>query len=120
MVTLRIPNAGLRPRILKGIDVTTPLTGPGGLATRLAPWIKAVADEIEDLYNLPATLVTELRDAGAFSLLTPRDLGGFEAPLTTVLTVYPARRRARPSESLTSGSSSTTSSRPLMPAFIHA
>jgi alkylation response protein AidB-like acyl-CoA dehydrogenase len=55
---------------------------------RLAPSVKAVTDEIEDLCDLPATLVAELRDAGAFSLLTPRDLGGFEAPLTTVLEVY--------------------------------
>ena len=37
---------------------------------RLAPSIKAVTDEIEDLCDLPATLVAELRDAGAFSLLT--------------------------------------------------
>jgi alkylation response protein AidB-like acyl-CoA dehydrogenase len=38
--------------------------------------------------DIPATLLTDLRDAGAFSLLTPRELGGFEAPLTTVLKVY--------------------------------
>lgn len=47
-----------------------------------------VTDEIEGRYDLPATLVAELRDAGAFSLLTPRELGGFEAPLPTVLEVY--------------------------------
>jgi indole-3-acetate monooxygenase len=70
------------------MNITESLTGPGGLAARLAPSIKAVADEIEDTYDLPAALVTELRDAGAFNLLTPREFGGFEAPLTTVLAVY--------------------------------
>ncbi|HEY6493698.1 MAG TPA: acyl-CoA dehydrogenase family protein [Trebonia sp.] len=70
------------------MDITAPLTGPVGLAARLAPSIRAVSDEIEDLYDLPSTLVAALREAGAFSLLTPRELGGFEAPLTTALQVY--------------------------------
>src|ERR1700729_4258601 len=71
-----------------GMNITEPLTGPGGLAARLAPSIKAVTDEIEDRSDLPTALVAELRDAGAFSLLTPRELGGLEAPLTSVLAVY--------------------------------
>ncbi len=70
------------------MDNTEPLTGPDGLAARLAPSIKAVTDEIEDRSDLPAELVAELRDAGALGLLTPRNLGGSEAPLTTVLEVY--------------------------------
>jgi indole-3-acetate monooxygenase len=73
---------------LVGMNITEPLTGPDGLAARLAPSIKAVTNEIEDRYDLPTALVAELRDAGAFSLLTPRELGGLEAPLTTVLAVY--------------------------------
>jgi alkylation response protein AidB-like acyl-CoA dehydrogenase len=40
--------------------------------------------------DLPEDLVRELRDSGAFRLLTPRELGGFEAPLETVLKVYEA------------------------------
>ena len=60
------------PPHLDVMDVTTPLTGPSGLAIRLAPSIKAVTDEIEDLCDLPTALVAELHDAGAFSLLTSR------------------------------------------------
>jgi indole-3-acetate monooxygenase len=58
------------------------------LPTQLAPAIKAAADEMETRRDLPEKLLHELRDSGAFRLLTPRELGGFEAPLETVLTVY--------------------------------
>jgi alkylation response protein AidB-like acyl-CoA dehydrogenase len=58
------------------------------LPARLAPAIKAAADEMETGRDLPESLYGELRDRGAFRLLTPRELGGFEAPLETVLKVY--------------------------------
>jgi alkylation response protein AidB-like acyl-CoA dehydrogenase len=58
------------------------------LPALLAPSIRAAAGDMDRRGVVPAELVTELRDAGAFRLLTPRELGGFEAPLTTVLRVY--------------------------------
>jgi alkylation response protein AidB-like acyl-CoA dehydrogenase len=61
---------------------------PLELPALLAPSIRAAADDMDRRGVVPAELVTELREAGAFRLLTPRELGGFEAPLTTVLRVY--------------------------------
>ncbi len=66
----------------------SPLTGTGGLAAKLAPAIQAAADELDRRADIPHALVAELRDAGAFRLITPRELGGYEAPLPTVLAVY--------------------------------
>lgn len=63
-------------------------TGPGGLAAELAPAVAAAAAEIDEQREIPANLLAKLRDAGAFRLLTPKELDGFEVPLTTVLTVY--------------------------------
>ena len=65
-------------------------TEPGllDLPALLAPSIRAAADRIETGRDVPVELVRELRDKGAFRLLTPRELGGFEAPLETVLKVY--------------------------------
>ncbi|MFK0249324.1 acyl-CoA dehydrogenase family protein [Amycolatopsis azurea] len=50
--------------------------------------IEAARDEADELGRLPGHLVTELRDAGAFSLFTPTEYGGLEVSLTTALTVY--------------------------------
>jgi alkylation response protein AidB-like acyl-CoA dehydrogenase len=58
------------------------------LPARLAPSVKAAADEMETGRDLPEELFRELRDSGAFRLLTPRELGGSEAPLETALKVY--------------------------------
>jgi indole-3-acetate monooxygenase len=66
----------------------TPLTGSDGLAARLKPAIEAFAGELGQCDDLPRDLLAELRDAGAFRLLTPRELGGHEAPLPTALRVY--------------------------------
>jgi alkylation response protein AidB-like acyl-CoA dehydrogenase len=62
----------------------SPLDLPSVLATS----ISEAAEHMDSARDIPATLLSELRNAGAFSLLTPRELGGFEAPLTTVLKVY--------------------------------
>ena len=64
------------------------LTGPGGIAARLAPSVAAVASQLAESNEMPETLVREMRDSGALRLLTPAELGGTEAPLTTVLEVY--------------------------------
>ncbi|NMO56854.1 acyl-CoA dehydrogenase [Actinoplanes sp. TBRC 11911] len=58
------------------------------LPALLAPAISAAADEIEAGRDLPATLVAELREAGAFRMLTPTEFGGSEVSLTTALSVY--------------------------------
>jgi len=64
------------------------LTGPGGIAARLAPSVAAVASQLAESNEMPEALVREMRDSGALRLLTPTELGGTEAPLTTVLEVY--------------------------------
>lgn len=69
-------------------DAGARAAGPLRLPARLEASIKAAADEMDATRDVPATLLAELRDAGAFRLLTPRELGGFEVPLRTVLEVY--------------------------------
>ncbi|MEV7080002.1 acyl-CoA dehydrogenase family protein [Streptomyces sp. NPDC093516] len=61
---------------------------PLRLPERLAASVEAASEELETNRNLPEKLVRELRDSGALALLTPREQGGYEAPLTTVLQVY--------------------------------
>jgi indole-3-acetate monooxygenase len=46
----------------------------------LLPTIRARRDEIEQARKLPRDLVDELAKTGVFSLLTPKDLGGLQAP----------------------------------------
>jgi alkylation response protein AidB-like acyl-CoA dehydrogenase len=67
-----------------GAFTISPLDLPSVLATS----ISEAAEHMDSARDIPATLLSDLRNAGAFSLLTPRELGGFEAPLTTVLKVY--------------------------------
>ena len=64
------------------------LTGAGGIAARLAPSVTAAASQLAESNEMPRGLVREMRDSGAFRLLTPKELGGTETPLTTVLEVY--------------------------------
>jgi len=66
---------------------TETLTGTGGLADRLGPSIKAAADS-EAYSEIPVALIAELRDAGAFGLFKPRELGGSETTLPIALEVY--------------------------------
>ncbi|MEU2288361.1 acyl-CoA dehydrogenase family protein [Streptomyces sp. NPDC013178] len=61
---------------------------PGELPALLESSIREVAGEADVRAELPEKLFHELRDRGAFRLLTPREYGGFEASLTTVLDVY--------------------------------
>jgi alkylation response protein AidB-like acyl-CoA dehydrogenase len=63
-------------------------TGLGGLPSWLASAVGAAAAEIDERGEIPARLLAQLRDAGAYQLLTPTELGGFEVPLTSVLAVY--------------------------------
>jgi alkylation response protein AidB-like acyl-CoA dehydrogenase len=58
------------------------------LPALLAPSISAAVEEMDAIGDLPAALVAELREAGAFRMLTPKELGGSEVSLTTALTVY--------------------------------
>ena len=59
-----------------------------GLPAQLAPSIRAAAEEMDEKFDIPEGLRDELREAGAFRLLTPRELGGSETPLTTTMAVY--------------------------------
>jgi alkylation response protein AidB-like acyl-CoA dehydrogenase len=61
---------------------------PTDLPALLESSIKDARDEMDANRDIPPKLLAELRDAGAFRLLTPHELGGFEAPLTSVLEVY--------------------------------
>jgi indole-3-acetate monooxygenase len=68
--------------------LTLPTLDAIDLPESLRPAITAAAAYSERQGDIPADLRDGLRDAGAFRLLTPRELGGWEAPLTTVLDVY--------------------------------
>ncbi|MFD7408552.1 hypothetical protein ACFV7R_39255 [Streptomyces sp. NPDC059866] len=51
-------------------------SGPLRLPELLSASVKAAAEEMEAGRDLPGKLIQELRDSGAFRLLTPRELGG--------------------------------------------
>jgi indole-3-acetate monooxygenase len=61
---------------------------PLKLPSLLRPSIEAAIAESKIRGDIPATLHTALRDAGAFRLLTPREFGFSETPLTDVLRIY--------------------------------
>jgi hypothetical protein len=71
----------MKPRTLPTLDAAE-------LPESLRPGITAAAGDSERQGDIPTGLRDALRDAGAFRLLTPRELGGWEAPLTTVLDIY--------------------------------
>jgi alkylation response protein AidB-like acyl-CoA dehydrogenase len=71
----------MKPRTLPTLDAAE-------LPEWLRPAITAAAGDSERQGDIPTGLRDALRDAGAFCLLTPRELGGWEAPLTTVLDIY--------------------------------
>jgi indole-3-acetate monooxygenase len=66
----------------------THVIAPIDLPAFLAPTIAAALDEAESQAEIPQQLHSQLRDAGAFRLLTPREYGGSETPLTELLEVY--------------------------------
>lgn len=68
--------------------MTTHVIAPIDLPAFLAPTIAAALDEAESQAEIPRQLHSQLRDAGAFRLLTPREYGGSETPLTELLEVY--------------------------------
>ncbi|MGH3166754.1 MAG: acyl-CoA dehydrogenase family protein, partial [Trebonia sp.] len=70
------------------MDQNETLTGLGGLAASLSTDVHAARDHLDKHGEIPGKLLHQLREAGAFRLLTPRELGGVEAPLPTVLGVY--------------------------------
>jgi indole-3-acetate monooxygenase len=74
--------------VIQKVTTTSILGDPVKLPTLLRPAIEAARDEIDWLADLPAGLRRALRDAGAFRLLTPREYGGSETPLTDVLRIY--------------------------------
>ncbi|MET0705178.1 MAG: acyl-CoA dehydrogenase family protein [Mycobacterium sp.] len=58
------------------------------LPEQLRPAIEAGIADGDRLGDIPVALHDTLRESGAFRLLTPRELGGSETPLTTTLSVY--------------------------------
>ncbi|GIF75503.1 acyl-CoA dehydrogenase family protein [Asanoa siamensis] len=54
----------------------------------LRPAIEKYRDEADETRRMPAGLLDELRTAGAFRLNAPRETGGFELPLASVLDLY--------------------------------
>ncbi|CAL9639765.1 Flavin-dependent monooxygenase, oxygenase subunit HsaA (plasmid) [Streptomyces sp. enrichment culture] len=65
-----------------------PQLDPLQLPAQLETSISAAAGPMDRGRDIPEALLRDLRDSGAFRLLTPRELGGFEAPLETLLQVY--------------------------------
>jgi alkylation response protein AidB-like acyl-CoA dehydrogenase len=59
----------------------------GELPELLRPAIEKHRDEADETRRMPAALIDELRAAGAFHLTTPRELGGFELPIASNLSV---------------------------------
>ena len=68
--------------------MTTHVIAPVDLPVILAPTIAAALDEADSQAEIPQRLHSQLRDAGAFRMLTPREYGGSETPLTELLEVY--------------------------------
>ncbi|MCA2219572.1 acyl-CoA dehydrogenase family protein [Jidongwangia harbinensis] len=54
----------------------------------LRPAIEKYRDAVEDIGRIPTGLVGELRDHGAFRVLTPREHGGYEASQSQALEFY--------------------------------
>lgn len=63
---------------------------PRELPERLRDTVLSHSGEADHLRRLPGGLVDELRAAGAFRLLTPTELGGFEVPVATALEILEA------------------------------
>jgi alkylation response protein AidB-like acyl-CoA dehydrogenase len=63
-------------------------------AEKLAPKIRAHADEIERARRVPEPIVAELADAGLFRMLVPRALGGAEVTPATMIRAIEAVARA--------------------------
>src|SRR5919202_6226104 len=57
------------------------------LVAPVADQIRRTAPEAEALRRLPDELMSELKDAGLFSIFTPREFGGLELPLPECLRV---------------------------------
>ncbi len=60
---------------------------PLDIARKLAPQIRACADQIDPARELPRSLFEALADAGMFQLAFPRSLGGSELDLPTYVEV---------------------------------
>lgn len=71
-----------------GQSSTTVNLQPRPFVHRLRSAIEESRSESDRMADIPRSLAERLRDAGAFRLLTPRELGGYETPLTTLLEVY--------------------------------
>ncbi|MEV8610719.1 acyl-CoA dehydrogenase family protein [Amycolatopsis sp. NPDC051373] len=63
-------------------------TNPSEIPAALKATIRAAQPEIDKNSDLPAQLIDELREVGAFRLLTPKEFGGYEVSLAAALRVY--------------------------------
>ncbi len=70
------------------MTMTDPATAAVDQARALTPLIDAEADHTEALGTMPPAVVDAVTDAGLFSIMVPRELGGLEADITTALTVF--------------------------------
>jgi alkylation response protein AidB-like acyl-CoA dehydrogenase len=79
-------------------EISVPLHTPSALDPRRVPellrhTIDVSVEKADAERRLPEELYDELRECGAFRLLTPRAVGGQQASLTTVLEVYESLAR---------------------------
>jgi alkylation response protein AidB-like acyl-CoA dehydrogenase len=63
-------------------------------AERIAPTLRARADEIEHARRLPADLAQKFAQAGFFRMVVPRDIGGLELPPDILMGTIEAVARA--------------------------
>lgn len=57
------------------------------LPERLRPAIEKYRDAADEQRRIPPELLDQLRDSGAFRLNTPRELGGYELPVASTMSV---------------------------------
>ena len=70
------------------------MTSPLEAARKLAPQIRAAADEIDRMRELPRALFEAIADAGMFHLAVPSAIGGGETDLPTYVQVIEELGRA--------------------------
>jgi len=88
-VTLDSPqNEPIAPAVSEIMTTSTAPSTVFDLPDAIRQAIEDCATQSDQLADIPVSVHNQLRDAGAFRLLTPREFGGSETPLTTTLSAY--------------------------------
>jgi alkylation response protein AidB-like acyl-CoA dehydrogenase len=76
------------PTFAANPDLGAPDPAVLDVARKLAPAIAAEGEGCERLGTMPEGIVNALRDAGLFSIMVPREIGGSEVSAVTALAVF--------------------------------